>query len=224
MQPRPILLTRPKRQAHQMLGDLRDIGADRVVLSPLLRIDAAKALPDLPPVLVFTSRNAVATYVELGGPACRVAWCVGPRTAQDAEAAGLIVKGVAPDAETLVDRIVFGRDPILHLRGRVQRGDLAGALRKRGADARDAVIYDQLPQDLTPEARALLSSEVVLVPLFSPRTAKLFGQCCPESALQNVRIIALSPAVAQASPVSASIVAESPDSRAMLDAIGRLIR
>ncbi|PWJ21331.1 uroporphyrinogen-III synthase [Jannaschia seohaensis] len=178
-----------------------------------MRIVPAESLPDLAPGLIFTSANGVAAYRALGGDEGRPAWCVGPRTARAAEAAGLRVMGVATDAASLAVAIPPDAPPLLHLRGAVQRGNLAADLRTRGLTARDAVIYDQVPVPLSDAGRRALRGPAI-VPLYSPRTAALFAAACPKDAWPRLRLLALSPAVAAALPV-ASEIAETPDGAAM---------
>ncbi|TFL16587.1 uroporphyrinogen-III synthase [Jannaschia formosa] len=208
----PVLLTRPAEASAPMATRLRALGAS-VVEAPLMRITFAEALPDLAPGLIFTSRNGVAAYRALGGPGGRPVWCVGPRTGEAAEAAGLDLRGVAPDAEALAWAVPEGAPPLLHLRGAAQRGDLAAALRARGLAARDAVVYAQEALPLGPAARAVLERGAV-VPLYSPRSAALLAQACPDAAWERLRLLSLSPAVAAALPV-ASEIAEAPDGAAM---------
>ncbi|MDB2407320.1 uroporphyrinogen-III synthase [Jannaschia sp.] len=207
-----VLLTRPAAASKALATRLRAAGAS-VVISPLLRIVFAQALPPLDEALIFTSTNGVAAYRALGGPAGRPVWCVGPRTGRAARAAGLDLRGVAADAAALAQRIPQDAPPLLHLRGAVQRGDLAAALRARDLAARDAVIYTQDALPLTQEARAALDHPT-LVPLFSPRSAALFAAACPAHAWPHLQLLSLSPAVAAVLPV-ASEIADMPDGAAM---------
>lgn len=208
----PVLLTRPAPASERLAARLAALGAEPVV-SPLLRIRRAEALPELAPGLLFTSVNGVEAYRALGGPPGRPAWCVGPRTARAARAAGLAVRGTAPDAEALARLVPGDAPPLLHLRGAVQRGDLAAELRARGRAARDAVIYAQDPVPLTEAGRAALAAGAV-VPLYSPRSAALLVAAAPDADWTRLRPLSLSPAVASMLPV-ASEVAASPDGAAM---------
>ncbi|UWQ17773.1 uroporphyrinogen-III synthase [Jannaschia sp. M317] len=212
----PVLLTRPEAASLPLARDLRARGAE-VVVSPLLRIVPVAALPQLAAGLIFTSPNGVAAYRGLGGPPGLPVWCVGPRTGAEAQAAGLDLRGTAPDAATLAQAIPADAPPLLHLRGAVQRGDLASDLRARGLAAQDAVIYRQDALPLSAPAVRVLSRPT-LVPLYSPRTAGLLVAGCPAGLLANLRPLALSAAVARALPVSAPI-AKTPDGAAMYRAI-----
>lgn len=217
----PVLLTRPRADALRLADELRAAGVQRIEVSPLMRIVATGPLPELSGGIILTSGNAVDTYVELKGPKGLPTWTVGPRTADRARAAGLDVQGTAPDAEALGQAIPETAPPLMHLRGAVARGDLAVALRARGLTADEAVIYRQDGIALTAAAADLLRAGPVVVPLYSPRSAELFFQACPHTAYGNLRIIALSPAVASASPVPPVEQAETPDGSAMVRAVLR---
>jgi uroporphyrinogen-III synthase len=195
-----------------MAEGLRALGAETVV-SPLLEIVIADALPPLAPALVLTSQNGVAAYHALGGPAGLPCWCVGPATAEAARAAGLKVRGWAPDAAVLARTVPADAPPILHLRGAVQRGDLAADLRRRGIDARSAPIYAQEPRPLSDAGLAAMARGAV-VPLYSPRTAALLAQAVPLGHWAGCVPLALSPAVAAALPVPAR-TAPRPDAAAL---------
>ncbi|MEL6585822.1 MAG: uroporphyrinogen-III synthase, partial [Pseudomonadota bacterium] len=215
MAPLPVLLTRPEAQARAMVPRLQAMGAGGIVISSLLQIRFAERLPGLADGLIFTSRNGVAAYEHLGGPTGRAAWCVGERTAHAARALGLRVRGVTEDAATLATVIPLSGPDLIHLRGRVQRGDLAQTLRDRGIRAKDAVIYDQAPVPLSAEAVDMLCAGPVCAPLYSPRTAQLFAQSCPLGARDHLRLVALSPAVAAACAVPPVATAAAPTSDAM---------
>ena len=208
----PVLLTRPRAASDALALRLRAAGA-RVVLSPLLAIRHADALPPLAPALIFTSANGVEAYAALGGTGGRPTWCVGPGTAEAARAAGLDVRGWAADAAALARAIPADAPPLLHLRGAVQRGDLVGALRARGLAAEGAAIYRQDLVPLGSAARRALA-DAAIVPLYSPRTAAAFARACPPDAWPRLTLLSLSAAVAAALP-RPSRVAETPDGAAM---------
>ena len=219
MRPLPVLLTRPRPDGDRLAGILRANGADPVLVAPLLRIVPGGALPALRGGLLLTSANAVEAYVAAGGPPGLPAWTVGPRTAASARGAGLEVRGTAQDAEALARLVPRDAPPLVHLRGAVARGDLAGALRARGIDAVEAVIYAQEALPLPAEAAALIARGPVLAPLYSPRGATLLMQAVAQRMRANLRPVCLSGAVAAACAVPPLAVAERPDGKAMLAAI-----
>ncbi|CTQ49678.1 uroporphyrinogen-III synthase [Jannaschia donghaensis] len=215
MHPCPVLLTRPQADAQRMVGTLREMGAQRVEVSPLLRIDPTGPPPEIAGGVILTSANAVAVLAGRSDLRGCPAWVVGPRTARLAEDIGLNVKGVAAQADTLVDLIPNDAPHLTHLRGEVSRGDIVGRLTRRGIVADERVVYRQTPLDLTASARALLRDGPVLVPLFSPRSARLFAMACPHDAVPNLRLLALSDAVAAECPVRPVGICETPDGAGM---------
>lgn len=219
-----LLLTRPEAQS-RAFGELVEAahpGAE-IVISPLLRIEPTlpQRLPEAE-ALIFTSQNAVAEYTALSPAEGRAAYCVGPRTAEAARAVGFAAHSGGQNAEALIHHI-RQQNPtasLLHPTGRHRRGDVAARLRQSGLDAREIVVYDQLEQDLSVRAKALLASQwPVVVPLFSPRTAEIF--CAQTGAAPLARVICMSDAVRAAVTGSfAQIdVIEAPTGQNMLTAV-----
>ncbi len=224
---RTLLLTRPEAASWALARDLSEAAETAgvaILISPLLSIRFADVLPPLAESLIFTSRAGVAAYVALGGPPGLPVWCVGPCTAADAAAHGLDLRGQVADAASLAAAIPDDAPSLLHLRGAVQRGDLAADLRARGLRAGDAVVYAQDAVPLSGAARDALLAGPVIVPLYSPRSAALFAAACPEAAWPHVAALALSPAVAAALPVAPETVAARPDGAAMRDLLRKLLR
>ncbi len=215
----PVLLTRPRADGDRVAAALRAAGVERVLVAPLVRIAPRGRLPDHDGGLLLTSANAVAAYVAAGGTGGRPAWTVGPRTAAAAAAAGLEVRGVADDAEALARLVPANAPPLLHLRGAIARGDLAGALRARGISASEAILYAQEALPLDAEAVALIALGPVLAPVYSPRGASLLMAACRDPSRANLRAVCLSRAVAAACDVPVAAVAARPDGAAMLDAV-----
>ena len=215
MPPLPVLLTRPEDDARRLAAELRAMGAGHVEISPLLRIEGTGHVPPLSEGVILTSGNAVRMLRGRSDLAGRPAWVVGARTARMAREAGFDVRAVAEDAAALVALVPDDAPPLVHLHGEVTRGDVAGRLRARGLQVAEAVIYRQVPVDLSASARALLLAGPVLVPLYSPRSAALFARACPPAARATLRILALSDAVAQACPAAPVAVSAAPDGEAM---------
>ena len=223
-QPVPVLLTRPEPAAAETAADLRARGVGPVIVAPLMR----RVLLPVPPVpggVLLTSRAGVAAWAAGGDGGAWPAWCVGPRTAAEARAAGLDLRGHAADAAALAEAIPEDAPPLIHLRG-AQGGGLAPRLRARGLAAAEAVVYRQDPAPLSPEARAAVEAGPVVAPVYSPRAARLLGNDCPPHALPHLRPVAISPAAAAALPraVPSARVAARPDGAAMLEAVEALWR
>lgn len=204
MRDRPtLLLTRPLAAAQRFHAACEAALGEPIsaLLSPLMAIRPIPvALTERPAALLLTSENGAAAA---GDPLLRglPAWCVGPRTAAAAQRMGLSAVEAGPDAEALLARLLAAppSGPLLHLRGEHARGDLAARLRKGGLEASEVVAYRQEALPPTPEARVALDGPgLLVVPLFSPRSALLLGAWSPHAPL---RVIAMSGAVAQAAKV-----------------------
>lgn len=186
-----VLLTRPLDQSRAVADALRQAAGPsvRIVISPLMRIESVAANWDrAAPCYLFTSQQGVREYVRSGADPTRStgakqaltrAFCVGDRTAKAARAAGLQAISAGGTVEDLLQLVLNERPkgPLVHLRGRHARGDLAQRLSDAGLNAVEAIVYDQRDQDPTPEAKALISQGFpVVAPLYSPRSATRFAK------------------------------------------------
>ena len=175
-----ILLTRPRTDSERMREALQSRGM-RICVSPLIEPGSR---PDRPTCaasrLSFSPRRtAVEAFARLCPDARPSGYAVGDATADAARAAGMRVVSAAGDAEALIRRILADgvRGPLLHLRGEHARGAIAQRLTAAGCPTREAVLYRQVEQPLSPEAMALLDGRApVIAPLFSPRTAAIFSR------------------------------------------------
>lgn len=229
----PVLVTRPQAEAEVFASALTDRFGGRVrpVVSPLLR--PRNLVPDLPDrpyaAVVFTSAQAVEAARSFRPRLPSLAWCVGRRTAQAATAAGFQSRSADGDANTLLKALSV--DPpdgsILYLRGVDTASNLLEKLGEIGIDTDEAVVYLQEPQPLSPDAVALLNqSSNLIIPLFSPRTARLLRAALPIETRARLHIAAMSGNVADAFgdiPHAALAIAHHPDMPAMLDAVETLL-
>lgn len=210
-QPR-LLLTRPEADSRRFAAMLPEWEA---VISPILRIEPVAHDADRLHAargLVFTSAHAV----PAAGPGRgRLALCVGARTAEAAREAGFAPREGNGFAEGLLPLIGVAEVPLIHPHGRY----LARELPVEGM-----VVYDQIAQPLNDAARALLAGpDPVVVPLFSPRSARLLS-----AELRDCRaetwIAAISPAAMDQwqAPVARSEIAANPSAKAMVATIRRL--
>ncbi len=231
-----FLLTRPAAQSDRFAAMLQSrFGAVTVIDSPL--IAPVYLTPPLPAgpfsALIFTSEAGVEGYRRRsaeGALAVQNAFCVGDRTALAAREAGLTAVSAGGDAAALMALIADQAKPgqLLYLHGQDVRVDLAEVLRSAGIETVSAVVYRQDAQPLTPEARqALHQPDPLIVPLFSPRTARLFAQALgADPVFAPLDIVAMSPAVAaelDGLHARSLHIAHHPDAVAMLDAIARLL-
>ncbi|MBR9650384.1 uroporphyrinogen-III synthase [Thalassovita aquimarina] len=222
-----LLLTRPLASSQRFAAQLRQrLGDVPMMISPLLQIDPVGRAPDLAGAraVIFTSQNALLAVAEGQGMPC---YAVGSATADAARAAGFDPIAVERNAEDLFQRIMADHPsgPLLHLHGRHARGRLAERLTDAGIETREEVVYEQRETPLSTVAETLLRGEqTVIVPLFSPRSAKIFARQHVGQA--PLFIAAMSDAVIEALgtlPVRRVERAQTPDATAMIAAIERLM-
>ena len=233
----PVLLTRPAAQSARFAQVLKSrFSGIEVLVAPLIAPEYL--LPSLPQRLfagvIFTSETGVEGFRRLkrdGAPQQPgIAFCVGGRTAEAARQAGFEAWSADGDVHALeaLIRASAPTGPLLHIRGEDAAGDLVGALKKAGIETESLVVYAQRPQPLPSEARALLAATGrVILPLFSPRTARIFVDACREVPLNAALLVAvISQNAADALedlPVTALQIAATPDAAGMEDAIARLV-
>lgn len=232
-----LLLTRPHAQSVRFAESLRSaLPGLRVTIAPLLRIaldPPGAAAADGVAGLIFTSENGVAGFVAGCARRDVPAWCVGPRTAEAARAAGFAtVHQGGGDARALIAELTAVRPdgPLLHVRGRHAAADISGALNAAGIGARDLVVYDQQAQPMPPEGAAALASRGdVVVPVFSPRSARLLGVHLPQGGPRaRLHLVAISDAAAQPlaghGAIHAQHIVSAPDAAAMHSMVAKVIR
>jgi uroporphyrinogen-III synthase len=199
-----LLLTRPEAQAREIAATL---GVEvPVVIAPIMRIVAIGVAIDLSRYagVILTSANAVSAGPGIAGT--RI-YCVGERTAETARDAGAEVVLVAKNADDLVARLK-GAGPLVHLRGEHARGDVAKRLNSAGIETDEAVVYRQEALPVSDQVRALVAGgDPVVLPLYSPRSAKLLGEQLTGIG-PKVHAIAMSDAVAEAWQVATGQAAE----------------
>lgn len=179
---RPILLlTRPQAASDRFAAEARTaLGADwPVLIAPLMRTIWQGALPEMLNLsdVIFTSETALRGFCRLSARRDMRAWCVGARTTAAAERAGFAVCQGPGDAQGLAALIAktCAAKQLLWPHGKDIARNMDDLLVSVGIETVSAVIYDQQPVPLTAEALTLLSGHMpVLLPLFSPRSARLF--------------------------------------------------
>ena len=223
-----ILLTRPLAQSQRFADQIG--GA---LISPLMRPEF------LSPMLPSGDFTAIALTSETGAEAAgrisaagialpKRAFCVGNRTAEAARAAGFDASSAAGAADDLLAHIIsaalVGR--LLLLRGQDSVGDLEQRLISARIETVSQIIYRQIGQSLSDEAIAVLQApSPVILPIFSPRSARIFAaELRRVAAKAPIWLAALSPAVAEAFnfPTVYTEIATRPDSAAMLQAVQAL--
>lgn len=234
-QPPTILLTRPLAQSQRFSAELTaELGPVEVLISPLMRAELLD--PPLSPhgfsAVIFASETAVAAALSLGRASSlpRKAFCVGDRTAAAARAGGFQATVADGDAQSLIGLILASDtpSPLLLLRGEDSTGQIAESLISAGLETVSVIIYRQTACHLTDlAAQRLLSPEPVVLPLFSPRSARLMtDECARIGARSPFLIAALSDNVADAARGLATNglqTADRKDSAAMVQAVAKLL-
>lgn len=224
-----ILLTRPLAQSQRFADQIG--GA---LISPLMRPEfLSPALPsgDFAGIVLTseTGAQAAGRISAVGAALPKQAFCVGDRTAVAARAAGFEASSAAGAADDLLAYIVkavpaVGR--LLLLRGQDSVGDLEQRLVSAGIETVSLIVYRQIAQSLTGAAVDLLQeSRPVILPIFSPRTARLLtAELRRVAAKAPIWLAAFSPAVAEAFdfPTVFTEIAARPESAAMQKAVQAL--
>ncbi|RKF16301.1 uroporphyrinogen-III synthase [Roseovarius spongiae] len=229
---RPIVLvTRPEPEGAAFAAELaaRHGDAVRLIRAPIMEIVRDADLPDLKGIetLVFTSRNGVRAYAAATARREIPCYAVGDATAEAARAEGLSAISAEGDARALVALMIADRvrGPVMQLHGTHRAGDIPGALRAAGIEARAVPIYDQRARPLSPEARRALRGDApVVLPLFSPRSAELVINDTPPTCPLVAAVISEAARDRLPDPLARdAIVAARPDGPAMHDAVTQAI-
>lgn len=228
-----LLLTRPSEASARFAAAFAArFGAGwPIVYAPLMQTRWLEPAVDLNSFgeVIFTSETAVRAFCKFAQPRGQRAWCVGERTAQVARDAGFSATAGQSGALVLAEMILRdgGGRTMLWPRGVHVAKDLAELLKTGGIDTVSAVIYQQDERPLTQDALSLLSSEQpILLPLFSPRSAKLFAAAAAAvSAPLYIACMSISVAeAAKAIPHRMCRIAAQPDSENLLDCLSLLVR
>lgn len=222
----PILvLTRPKAAAQRFLTQVEAALGREVphVISPILQIQPVGVWPDLSGVeVILTSEHAVRG--DLTGITTH---CVGSRTAEAAAAQGAQLQTVAVNAEALLQKLGTQPANYAHLCGSHKAVDFSARLTAAGLSCRDHQVYAQVAQPLSDDARAALEGEdPALLPLFSPRSARLVGEAIAKPG-PHLQVIGMSDAVAEEWHAATGEIADfvdSPTGEAMVSGIVAALR
>ena len=228
----PVLNTRPLPQADRFSAELRAVfGGDlQIVSAPLMRAEYLSTELPMGPFggVVLTSETGAEAAARLGAARLTpLAWCVGDRTAEAAEARGFSAISASGDARDLTRLLAEAPDQshLLYLHGEDRAADLAAALAPTGRAVTSLVVYRQVAQPLSEDVRHLISSGApLLVPLYSPRTARLFMEALEGLPQEGVLPVVISENARRVLPeplAGRAIVSSHPDGPGMLAAIGR---
>lgn len=226
-----LLMTRSPSAAERFLRQLPAEVLHRVVpvLAPLLQFEKKDGAIDLSRYegVIFTSANGVRAASELSQNRALPAYCVGEVTAQTARDLNWSAEVSGATANELVATLIQSqiRGPLLHLCGQHTRGRVAERLSDAGCPTSRHAVYDQKLLRIEDNILAVLqSSDAVIAPVFSPRTARQFVSQCPNIA--QLHLVAMSSAVAE--PLSGMMystltVAERPDAASMAAIVEMLV-
>lgn len=223
-------MTRPQGAAERFVARLpRNLRARlNPVYSPLIAIDPVADAIDFGDArgLIFTSSNGVSVAADLTTRRELPCFCVGAATTRAAQHAGWSAQHAGNNAEGLIETLhrTAPDGPLLHLRGRHARGKVAARLNALGVRTREQVIYDQPLLPLGDAARKILRMPTpVIVPIFSPRTARQFANIATGTA--PLYLAALSKAVSdplKSMKYTNLLVSPNPDAATMASLIEQL--
>ena len=121
---------------------------------------------------------------------------------------------VADGSAEALCRLILGQKqpgPLLFARGSSVAMDLNAELSKRGLAVVEHVVYVQEKRMLTASARSALKSRRCVVPLFSARTAQIFGEQARNLPDLGHVVVGISTNVVQKFPLDwRSVAASSP--------------
>ena len=234
-----ILVTRPKADFQRTADGLAGLGFN-AVSAPMMFFNKLEILPpklDEVAALVFTSANgirAIAGVAEFKGLACYV---VGKQTAKLAAEHGFEVLGQgAGDVVSLVNVIAVDylarglENPLLHISGVDQAGDLVKSLAELSIDCGRLRAYEMRPAErIMPEIeQKLCTDEITAILFYSTRSAKIFIELCEKTGvlakIYSVPIFCLSKNIADRAckPYLKQIYyIDQPDEQALLDLLGK---
>jgi uroporphyrinogen III methyltransferase / synthase len=199
---RTVAVTRARAQASALAGRLRELGA-AVVEAPAIRVrELDTPLPPLDgfDLVAVTSPNGAELLLDRLPDARALAGitvaAIGPGTARALRERGIAADVVPPRAvaESLVEALadVPVRRALI-VRAAEGRTLLADALRARGAEVEDAVLYETVAEPLSDGAREAAAAADYL--LFASGSAvRFFAAAAGEDALRGPRVASIGPA------------------------------
>ena len=223
-----VILTRPRLASDAFIADFEPIlEGVSILVSPLLEIVPTNYSADATGYLgvVFTSANGV---LNGGIPIDVPAFCVGDATTEMAIQHGWNAQSLGATSQELIAALkdLGPKGPLLHIGGRHRRGDVAMHLTRSGMKTDTIDVYDQRLIPLSTEAKSVLRGEKpVIVPLFSPRTARQFAAEADVTA--PVHFVAISDSVlAEVTTMSyvSQHVSSAPDAKSVSETLRNVLR
>lgn len=220
-----VLVTRPQDSSLRFIEALSVVKSKfEPIIAPAFEIVATSATVPEFETAVFTSQAGVLFAPPGRG---RRAYCVGDTTAVVAQEKGfdaVSAKGSADDLTSLIlTKLPKGK--ILHIRGEVSVGNVAGKLRGAGLDCEELIAYRKQPMPLDSLLKDRISSaNALVIPLFSAETVSIISNWSLD--LSRAYVVAISGVVSDAAqdlkPVEI-VTSPTPDMEAMVATTSRLI-
>jgi uroporphyrinogen-III synthase len=230
-----ILLTRPRASSERWAKLLSARGLTPVI-EPLLAIEptgAARPFGEFQAVLLTSANAPDALEImkdRVGDLFPLPCFCVGASTASAARAIGFInitqsTSDSAALAQMIVNALTDKTKPLLHIAGDVVDGKARSILEKNGFTLESWAVYRAVAmENLSPGLIAALQThDVTVVPVFSPRSARVLVSLIEKNRLPGacagLTAVGLSQAVAdvlQILPWRALRIAKAPSEEEML--------
>ncbi|WP_108662252.1 uroporphyrinogen-III synthase [Acuticoccus kandeliae] len=216
-----VAVTRPEPQASQTAQRLTAMGFEPFI-APLLQ-----PVPGDPPgtadgigSIALTSRTAAAMLAPHTAFHRLPVYAVGAATADEARSSGFIdVISADGTADELFEHLSGAPEPIVHMAGSDQRGDLVERLVAGGRKAERRIVYHMKPN----KTLEVPPGPVNAVLLYSPRTAKVFARRAKAPEWQGATCVAMSAAIAEAvGDGFKTVVSAAPNQKSLIDALLKL--
>jgi len=198
-QNKTLLMIRAYDQAARFISDLEI--SNPVVFAPIVRIELMNIEQTLPvaDMLIFSSSNAVRLYADREQNCDAETICVGSMTAKIAGDLGFKVTQTFETAMLLIAHFRNAHPDtkrILYPRAETVSLDIASELADMGYRISDTILYRQKFQPLTNQAKDLIESSSLIIPILSKEAAKHFLESIVSIKPQDLTLVCISPTVA----------------------------
>lgn len=227
-----ILIVRSQPGAEDTRRRLEDLGL-AALCEPVFTLEAMDAaIPEFN-ALAFTSLNGVRRLAELSAEREAPVYCVGRRTAEEAQRRGYMTIACADGNVDDLLALIMSKSPkdalILHAGHEESRGDLCGRLNAAGWRCAFRALYRAAPvKHPGPILAGHLSGNdpVDAVMIHSPRAGSIIADFLAQARpLSGLRVVAISRAAGAPLEGLAEAIAyaPTPDEPAMIDALRALL-
>jgi uroporphyrinogen-III synthase len=228
------LITRPEEDAAKIATLLHARGHETII-APLLSVrfhDGPEISLDNIQAVLATSANGVRALARRTARRDVPLFAVGPQTEEEARKTGFqTIRNANGDSRALAAATAQWASPkegaLLHAKGAEGDGTLAALLKPHGFDLRSAVVYDvAAARELPKDVRDRISGGALDAALFySPRSARVFGDCVVNAGLDVGSLIAICISEATGSALAPLAfreirIAAAPNQDALLECLG----